>query len=124
MTPRTPEDCDRLFGEYVNGGQLDALVALYEPGGVLIQQDRSPATGHAAIRESLAPMLAAGVRICMNVVYSASVGDVAMLYNDWSASGPGPDGRPAVLQGKAIEVVRRQPDGSWRYVLDDPYGRG
>jgi hypothetical protein len=31
MTPRTPEDVDRLFGEHMNAGDLDALVGLYEP---------------------------------------------------------------------------------------------
>jgi uncharacterized protein (TIGR02246 family) len=122
--PRTPEDCDRLFEEYVNGGDLDALVALYEPSGVLVQQDRNPAAGHAAISEVLAPMLAAGVKIRMHVIHTARAGeDLAMLYNDWEASGPGPDGRPAAFQGKAIEVVRRQADGTWRFALDDPYGR-
>ena len=27
-----PEACDRLFGEHVNAGDLEALLALYEPG--------------------------------------------------------------------------------------------
>ncbi len=28
------------------------------------------------------------------------------------------------LAGKAIEVVRRQADGTWRFAIDDPYARG
>jgi hypothetical protein len=28
------------------------------------------------------------------------------------------------MSGKAREIVRRQPDGSWRFVIDDPYGGG
>jgi hypothetical protein len=27
------------------------------------------------------------------------------------------------LSGKAIEVCRRQPDGTWLFVIDDPYAR-
>jgi len=28
------------------------------------------------------------------------------------------------MQHKAMEIVRRQPDGTWRFVIDDPYARG
>ena len=61
----------------------------------------------------------------MNVVLVVRSGeDLAVLYNDWSASAKGPDGAPFEMAGKAIEVVRRQPDGSWLFVVDDPFARG
>jgi len=50
--------------------------------------------------------------------------DLAMVYNDWSMSAKRPDGQPVEASGKAIEVVRRQPDGTWRFILDDPFARG
>jgi ketosteroid isomerase-like protein len=28
------------------------------------------------------------------------------------------------MQGKAMEIVRQQPDGSWRFIIDDPYAGG
>ena len=27
------------------------------------------------------------------------------------------------MEGKSAEVVRRQPDGTWLFAIDDPYGR-
>jgi ketosteroid isomerase-like protein len=36
----------------------------------------------------------------------------------------GPDGKPATMTGESVEVVRRQPDGSWRAVIDLPFGAG
>ena len=50
--------------------------------------------------------------------------DLAVLYNDWSMSATGADGAAVSGSGKAIEIVRRQPDGTWRFVVDDPFGRG
>ena len=44
--------------------------------------------------------------------------DLAVLYNDWTITASG-----LSLSGKAIEVVRRQPDGTWKFVIDDPFGR-
>lgn len=123
MPAKTPEDADRLFGEYLNAGNIDALVALYETGGSLVQSDGSLATGHAAIREALVLILEARPVIRMNVVRIAHSGDVAMLYNDWSMTVKGPDGNSIQMQGKALEVVRRQADGTWKFAIDDPYAR-
>jgi ketosteroid isomerase-like protein len=30
------------------------------------------------------------------------------------------DGQRAELEGTSMEVARREPDGGWRYVIDDP----
>ena len=120
MPARTPEDVDHLFGEYMNAGDLDAIVSLYEPGATLVEQ-HGDAVGTAAIREALAAILSTKLQISMNVYKVARGGDdIAMLYNDWHATVPGQD---VSLSGKAIEIVRRQPDGTWLFAIDDPYAR-
>ena len=48
--------------------------------------------------------------------------DLALLSGGWRATGTGPDGQPAALTGTNTEIARRQPDGSWRFVIDDPTG--
>jgi uncharacterized protein (TIGR02246 family) len=125
LAARTPEECDRLFGERLNAGDVDGLVALYEPGATLVRQDGSAATGTAAIRQELAGLMTSGPHIAMHVVRVVRGGDdVAVLHNDWQATATGRDGEPVRLSGRALEVVRRQPDGTWRFVIDDPDGRG
>jgi uncharacterized protein (TIGR02246 family) len=124
MPARTPEECDALFARYVNAGDVDAVVALYEPGASLVQQDRGTASGHGAIREALAGFAEMQPTLRMNVKQVVRAGeDLAVLYNDWTMSAKGPDG-PQELAGKAIEIVRRQPDGTWRFAVDDPWARG
>jgi uncharacterized protein (TIGR02246 family) len=125
MPARIPEECDRLFGEYVNAGDLDALVALYAPEASLVQHGGRVATGRPAIREVLGRVLAMHPTLRNDVVkVVAAADDLALVYNDWSMSAKGPGGQPVERSGKAIEVVRRQPDGTWLFVADDPYARG
>ena len=125
MAARTPEDCDRLFAEHVNAGDVDAVARLYEPRATLVQQDGPPATGAAAIRDALAGFAALKPRIEMNVTRVVKAGDdLAVLYNDWTLVGTDPDGKRLELTGKAIEVVRRQRDGTWLFAVDDPFARG
>lgn len=124
VAPRTPEQVDELFARHVNAGQLDAVVALYEPQGVLLNQDGSVAAGHRAIREVLGPLATARPDLQMHVKKVVRAGeDVAVLYNDWRITATGPDGARVAMDGKAMEIVRRQRDGSWRFVVDDPWGR-
>lgn len=121
----TPEACDRLFGEHVNAGDLDALLALYEPTCSLVRRDGSVARGHVEIRAVFDRLLAMQAKMSTEIVKVVHAGeDLAMVYNDWRMSARGSDGHPIEAAGKAIEVVRRQPDGTWGFILDDPFARG
>ena len=125
MAARTPEECDALFAQYVNARDLDALTALYEPGCSLVQRDGPVATGHRAIREVLGRLIAMKPALRVQIVKVVRAGDDhALVYDDWSMSAPAGDGPPIEIAGKAIEVVRRQADGTWRFLLDDPFARG
>jgi uncharacterized protein (TIGR02246 family) len=121
----SPAACDRLFGEHVNAGDLTALMSLYEPGCSLVRRDGSVARGHAEIRQVFERLLALHAKMSTEIVKVVQSGeDLAMVYNDWHMSATRPDGEPVEASGKAIEVVRRQPDGTWRFILDDPFARG
>jgi len=125
MPARTPEDCDRLFGEHINAGEVEAVVALYEEDGRFVQRDGSVAAGRPEIRKAIARLVAMQPVLRCDVVTVVKAGDgLAVLYNDWSLSAKGPDGDRIERAGKAIEIVRRQVDGTWLFAIDDPYGRG
>ena len=125
MTARTPEECDRLFGDHANAGDLEALLSLYEPTCTMVRRDGSLARGHAEIRQVLSRLLAMRARMSTEIVKVVPGEDgIAMVYNDWRMSAKRADGQPIEAAGRAIEVVRRQPDGTWRFILDDPYARG
>ncbi len=118
----SPEAVDELFAEYMNAGDLDSLVGLYEEKGVLIGQDGTPLVGPAAIRHYFEVFGDARMAIQMNVTKGGD--DIAVLYNDWTGSFIGPDGERNEMSGRALEIVRRQADGSWRFIVDDPNARG
>lgn len=125
MAARSPEEVDRLFAEHLNAGNVDGVVALYEAHATFVPQEGAPITGHAGIRQVIAAFAAMKPRLVMNVIKTVpATPDLAVLYNNWTMKSVGPDGQAVDGSGKAIEIVRRQPDGSWLFVLDDPFGRG
>jgi len=124
MAAKTPDDCDALFERHLNAGDLDSLVDLYEQDAVLVPNPGESAVGREAIRETLGGFVAAKAEIRLRVAQVLRAGDdLAMIYGDWSGHFTDPDGARVAIAGQSVEVVRRQPDGTWRFALDDPYGR-
>ena len=53
MSAASPEQAHKLFVDYFNAADIDALVSLYEPKATLQPFPGSPASGHATIRKAL-----------------------------------------------------------------------
>ena len=66
MSAHSPEELDQLFGEALNAGDLDALVALYEPQAVFVSEPGQTLTGTAAIREVLSAFVSMKPKITMD----------------------------------------------------------
>src|SRR5262245_55036478 len=121
MPTPEPQDVHRRFVESFNAGDLDALMTLYESGAVIIPQPGQLVAGADGVRGVLAQFLALKGTITIDTRTVAPAGELALLHSDWALTGTGPDGQPIQLSGHTSEVVRRQSDGTWRYVIDDPY---
>ncbi len=122
MTARNPEEIDRLFSDALNAGNLDALVALYEPQAALSPEPGKVVTGTKAIREALSGFLAMKPKMAMMTRILAQGGDIALLTSKWDLSGTAADGAPVKMSGQSAEVCRRQKDGSWLFAIDNPWG--
>ena len=109
MPARTPEECDHL--------------PLYEADAVIISAERQRIAGHVALREVMAVFAAARPRLAINLTMVDRQGDLTVIYNDWTLSAALPDGTKVEQSGRAVELVRRQADGTWRFAFDDPYAR-
>ena len=122
MPARSPEELDRLFSEALNAGDLEALVALYEPEATLTPQPGQVVTGTKAIREALSAFVATKPRLRLDVKTLAQTSDIALTSAQWELAGTGPDGNPVKMAGHSVEVSRRQRDGTWLFVIDTPWG--
>ena len=122
MGARTPVDVDHQFAVALNSGNIDALVALYEPNASLTPQPGTTVTGHAAIRQALEGFIAAKPHITLVPKVIAQSGDLALVSAQWQLAMTGPDGKPATMSGRSVEILRRQGDGTWLFAIDEPFG--
>ena len=121
MAARSPEDLDELFVEKMNAGDLEAVVALYEPDATLAPQPGQMASGTAAIREAIRGFIAMKPRFTATAKPTVRAGDIALTGLAWTLHATGPDGKPVEMKGHSAEVARRQADGTWKFVVDNPW---
>jgi ketosteroid isomerase-like protein len=122
MAARKPEDVDRIFERELNAGNLDGLMALYEPMASFTVQPGKVVEGTTAIREALAGFVSLKPTITLSPRLLATTGDIAMVSAKWSLKGSGSDGSAVDLSSESVEVLRRQADGTWQYIIDSPWG--
>ena len=122
MSRETPEQVLNAIVEGINTGNLDALLSLYEPDAAFAQQPGSLAHGMTGVRESLNAFLAMKGTLDLKVTRVLEAGGLAFVAGVWSFTGTGPDGTPVTVTGRNGDVLRRQADGSWRFVIDNPWG--
>jgi len=124
MQNKTPEEVLKSIADGINTGNLDALMRLYEQNAAFAVQPGKLAHGLTGVRESLAGFIKMKGKLDLKVTKVLQANDLALVIGVWSFNGTGPDGKPVKLASKNADVLRRQPDGSWRFVIDNPWGTG
>lgn len=122
MAALVPADVDRLFAERLSAGDLDGALAMYAEDAAYVDGHGTVARGHAQIRAALAELIVFQSTLDCYEIDVVENGDLAVLRARWVFSGTNPDGTPFERRGRSIEVVRRQPDGTWRFTIDLPSG--
>jgi uncharacterized protein (TIGR02246 family) len=122
MTTSTPEQVLAAIVEGINSGDLDGLMPLYESEAAFATEPGSLAHGASGVREALAGFITMNGTLDLEVTRVLEVDDLALVTGVWSFDGTGPDGEPVRLEASNADVLRRQADGSWRFVIDNPWG--
>jgi uncharacterized protein (TIGR02246 family) len=122
MSTATPEQVLEAVVDAINTGNLDALLPLYESPAAFATEPGRLAHGAAGIREALDGFISMKGTLDLEVTRVLEVDDLALVVGAWSFDGTGPDGEPVRLEARNADVLRRQADGSWRFVIDNPWG--
>ena len=124
MKADRPEQVIELFAASLNRGDIDAAVTLYESEATFAPRPGAEVKGIEAIRDALQQFAALTPRLHGEITKVLTAGEVALVQNRWLLEGTQPDGSPVELRGHSADVLRRASDGSWRILIDDPFGGG
>lgn len=122
MSTATPEQVLETIVTGINSGDLDSLMPLYERDAAFASEPGSLAHGAPGVSEALTGFIAMNGTLDLEVTRVLEVDDLALVTGVWSFNGTGPNGEPVQLAAKNADVLRRQSDGTWRFVIDNPWG--
>jgi uncharacterized protein (TIGR02246 family) len=124
MTAYTPTEAVALVSERISAGDVDGALALYEPEAAFTPQPGEVVIGSDAIKQALEAFTSLRPKLEGRVEKVIESGDVALVLNRWTLAGTAPDGAAIEMGGLSADVLRRQPDGRWLVLIDDPWGGG
>jgi ketosteroid isomerase-like protein len=119
MSTATPTQVLESIVTGINSGDLDGLMPLYENHAAFATQPGSLSPG---IREALNGFISMNGTLDLEVTRVLEVDNLALVIGVWSFDGTGPHGESVRLEAKNADVLRRQSDGTWRFVIDNPWG--
>lgn len=119
----SPAQLMTLFAERAAAGDAAGLAALYEPGAVFEPELGVVLRGLDEFGPALSEL--AGMR--PRIEYTGDpdvvvVDDIAIVSNVWFMTVELPDGTRHREGGISADVLRRQPDGIWLVLIDQPRG--
>lgn len=118
MSARSPEEICDLFQRYMAEGDIDAVMSVYDSDAVLLNRTGELQKGEEELRQELTPFAAQKTCFSFNIKQVIRSGDIALMHTMWNVSSSPP------MSVYAIEVARRQPDGTWRWLIGDPFTVG
>ena len=112
-----PSEINAAFADGFNRRDLDALLALYDADGAVVEIDGTVSHGIGPIRDHLQRLIAIGGTMTSTNLTAVIAGDIALVTAAWEVVGSSV--APSIT-GRSAEVLRRADDGSWAYLIDQP----
>ena len=122
MATHGPAETVSQLIDALNSGNLEAALALYERQAIMVAGPGTFASGIDALRKELEGFVALKptVRSVKRVV--VETGDLAQHVGEWTLAGTDAAGQPVSMTGRSADVLRKQADGTWKIIVDNPWG--
>ena len=121
MPLQDPSQAHRAWGDAFNRGDIETLLALYAPDAILVPEPGKQVSGKEGIRAALEGFLSLKGTMTLETRSVVAGDDIALTRGRWALRGTGADGQPLEMGSDSAEVWRRQPDGTWLTILDNPW---
>lgn len=116
-----PQDMNQAFADAYNSKNIQQIMKLYTKDAKLVNEDGTVAAGLTQIQKIQTELLKIGGHFTAKNLSTVVVGDTALLNAHWHISTKDKNGKPLELSGFTSEIVKKQPNGTWLYVIDNPF---
>lgn len=108
--------------EAFHTANLDGVMDSYEAGAAVVFEPGTPTTDASLLAEMFQGAFALNPKFDYSGHEVFVAGDIAVHFAPWTMKGETPDGQSIEQNGLSVAVLRKQPDGRWLMVIDNPHG--
>lgn len=101
---------------------FDRVLDSYESEATVVFDPSAPVSDRNELKQAFARFAAVDPQFFYGGHQVFVGGDIAMHIAPWTMTGTLPDGQTMTDNGLSIAIFRKQPDGGWKMVIDNPYG--
>ena len=116
--PKRAEDAHATLAAAFNTGDVATVLSMYDETGIIVPQPGKTATGRTQFEESIRAILSIKGKMEIRTVYCLQTGDIALGRSEWSIT----DGDEVKISAKGIEVMKQQPNSTWKIVIVQAFG--
>jgi ketosteroid isomerase-like protein len=118
----SPESAVQMVDDAFNRGDLQAVLDFYEATAVVVMEPGKLARGTAELREFFTGVMGSGVRAKQLKTNVLETDGVALFLSRWTLESPGGKNAENSNEFVATTVLRKQPNGTWKAIIDNSVG--
>ena len=119
----SPDQAHALFAKAMNEKNLEQLCAIYADDAVMVLRSGNlKVQGLSKIRRVFTEMIAALESLELDIIYQVRSEDTVLFRSKYRSVYHTSDGVKHDVVSSGIEVLRRQPDGTWLFTIDHHSG--
>jgi uncharacterized protein (TIGR02246 family) len=116
--PTRAQDAHATLAAAFNTGNVDTVLSMYDFNGIIVPEPGKPVSGREQFEEAIRAILSIKGKMEIKTVYCLQTGNLAVGRSEWNIT----DGQEVKISAKGIEVMKQQPDGTWKIVIDHAFG--
>jgi len=116
--PKRAEDAHATLAAAFNTGDVATVMSMYDSTGIIVPEPGKPVSGTDKFQAAIEAILSIKGKMEIRTVYCLQTGNIAVGRSEWNIT----DGSEVKISAKGIEVMRQQPDGTWKIVIDHAFG--
>jgi ketosteroid isomerase-like protein len=119
---RSPEQAVELLDRAFREKDIETVLNFYEDSAVVVSEPGMIRRGAADLRSLFEQAMQMGTSAKQLKTWTIEADDVALFLSRWELRLEAPSREPSSRNFVATTVFRKQPDGEWKILIDNPFG--
>jgi ketosteroid isomerase-like protein len=117
-----PDEADEYFMDCIREGNLKNAMTCFDQEAVYMDKDGNSISGLANIENVVANLCHMKPYIKIYKHKNSPVGnDLIYRLDKWTMTATDPQGKPIRMQGASAHIMRKNADGVWLWLVDNPF---